>query len=342
MTNEDRNRGGTVFAIEVQGLVKIYDRTLRALDGVNLSVKASDVFALLGPNGAGKTTLIRILTTQLRPAMGTASIFGMDVVKQDAEIRKVMSYVPQEMSVWTDISGYENLLIYSKIYGLPSSHRKKAVEEALESMGMNEAANLLVRTYSGGMIRRLEVACALLIKPKILFLDEPTIGLDPAARKAVWEKILSFKKEIGTTVFFNSHYMDEADLYSDEIAIIDRGKIVTSGTAAQLKDSIRRDVIHISAREQSIGEAVLNRIQALGFVNGVTVDNSELTVMVADAETALPGILETLRIEGVPVTKISATKPTLDDVFLKYAGTTFAPVGGVTDVRQVRRRIKRG
>jgi ABC-2 type transport system ATP-binding protein len=331
-----------MFAIEVQELVKIYDGTLRALDGVDLSVKASDVFALLGPNGAGKTTLIRILTTQLKPAAGTAFIFGLNVVKHDAEIRKVMSYVPQEMSVWTDISGYENLLIYSKIYGLPSSQRKKTVGEALESMGLNEAANWLVRTYSGGMIRRLEVACALLIKPKILFLDEPTIGLDPAARKAVWEKILSFKKEIGTTVFFNTHYMNEADLYSDQIAIIDRGKIVTSGTATELKGSIRRDMIHISVREGSLGEGVVSKIKALRFVNDVTVNNSELTVTVGDAETALPNILEALRIESVAVEKISATKPTLDDVFLKYAGTTFAPVAGLKEVRQVRRMIKRG
>ncbi len=331
-----------MFAIEVQGLVKIYDGTLRALDGVDLSVNSGDVFALLGPNGAGKTTLIRILTTQIRPAAGKASIFGLDVVKRDAEIRKVMSYVPQEMSVWTDISGYENLLIYSKIYGLPSGQRKDTVQEALESMGLSEAADLLVRTYSGGMIRRLEVACALLIKPRIMFLDEPTIGLDPAARKVVWEKILSFKKEIGTTVFFNTHYMDEADLYSDQIAIIDRGKIVTSGTATQLKDSIRRDVIHISAEGQNLGDGVINKIKSLSFVNDVIVENSELIVTVGDAETALPGILEALRIEGVAVKKISATKPTLDDVFLKYAGTTFAPTSGIRDVRQVRRMIKRG
>jgi ABC-2 type transport system ATP-binding protein len=331
-----------MFAIEVQGLVKIYNNTLRALDGVDLSVKAGDIFALLGPNGAGKTTLIRILTTQLKPAAGRASIFGMDVVKHDADIRKVMSYVPQEMSVWTDISGFENLLIYSKIYGLPSNQRKKVVREALESMGLNEAADWLVRTYSGGMIRRLEVACALLIKPKMLFLDEPTIGLDPAARKAVWEKILSFKREIGTTVFFNTHYMDEADLYSDEIAIIDRGKIVASGTATQLKDSIRRDVIHISAEERSPREGIARKIQSLGFVNDVTVNNSELTITVGDAETALPGILEVLRIEGVVVEKISATKPTLDDVFLKYAGTAFPQIAGLREVRQVRRMIKRG
>jgi ABC-2 type transport system ATP-binding protein len=329
-------------AIEVQGLVKVYEGKVRALDGVDLSIPAGDVFALLGPNGAGKTTLIRILTTQIRPQAGQAFIFGLDVVKREAEIRKLMSYVPQEMSVWTDITAYENLLIYAKVYGLPAGQRKRTIREALDSMGLAEAAGALVRTYSGGMIRRLEVACALLIKPRMLFLDEPTIGLDPAARKAVWEKILTFKKEIGTTVFFNTHYMDEADLYSDGIAIIDRGKIVISGTAGELKDSIRRDLIHITAAEGSLGAGIAQKLQGLGTVNDVTIDHAELAITVGDAETALPGILEALRREGVAVSRISATKPTLDDVFLKYAGTAFASGSGLTEARQARRMIQRG
>ncbi len=155
------------IAIEVKSLVKIYDGNVRALDGVDLKVKAGDVFALLGPNGSGKTTLMRILTTQFKPTSGEAYIFGLDVVRRDAEVRKVISYVPQETSVWTDISGYENLLIYAKIYGLPSSDRKKVIWDALESMGLDAVANNLVKTYSGGMIRRLEMACAMLIRPKV-------------------------------------------------------------------------------------------------------------------------------------------------------------------------------
>ena len=150
------------------------------------------------------------------------------------------------MSVWTDITGYQNLLIYAKIYGLPSSDRKKIIRDALEWIGLDEVSDKLVKTYSGGMIRRLEMACAMIIKPRILFLDEPTIGLDPSARKAVWEKLISFKKEYNATVFFNTHYMDEADLYSDEISIINRGRMVMSGTADELKHSIRRDVIQFS------------------------------------------------------------------------------------------------
>ncbi len=220
-----------MFAIEVVHLSKVYSGGVKALDGIDLEVEAGDVFALLGPNGSGKTTLMRILTTQFKPTSGNAYIFGLDVVKDDAEVRKIISYVPQEISVWNDITGFENLLIYAKIYGIPSSSMKKVIWDALDSMGLGAAANNLAKTYSGGMIRRLEIACAMIIKPRLLFLDEPTIGLDPSARKAVWKNLTSFKRECGTTVFFNTHYMDEADLYSDKIAIINRGKMVKFGTA---------------------------------------------------------------------------------------------------------------
>ena len=193
-----------MLAIEVRQLVKIYAGKVKALDGVDFTVNAGDIFALLGPNGSGKTTLMRILTTQFKPTSGEAYIFGFDVVKNDSEVRKSIGYVPQETSVWTDISGFENLLIYAKIYGIPSNHRKNIIWDALVSMGLDAIANNLVKTYSGGMIRRLEIACAMIIKPKLMFLDEPTIGLDPSARKIVWEKLTSFRKDYGTTIFFNT------------------------------------------------------------------------------------------------------------------------------------------
>jgi ABC-2 type transport system ATP-binding protein len=325
-------------------LVKIYQSKIRALDGIDLSIKAGQIFALLGPNGAGKTTLMRILTTQLKPNGGQASIFGRDIVKKAAEVRTFIGYVPQEMSVWMDITGYENLLVYAKIYGIPARGRKKQVWEALDSMGLAGFAKALVKTYSGGMIRRLEVACALLLNPKIMFLDEPTIGLDPSARKAVWEKILTFKTEFGTTVFFNTHYMDEADLYSDEIAIIDRGKIVKRGTAEELKHSIKRDIIHLGLGSRSVGENVLNKLRGLRLVNEVSPDNSDLTIAVGDAEAALPAVIELLRNEAIPILRISATKPTLDDVFLAYAGTSLQSQSGpeVREVRSVRSQIRKG
>jgi len=186
------------------------------------------------------------------------------------------------------------------------------------------------------LIRRLEMACAMIIKPRILFLDEPTLGLDPSARKAVWEKLISFKKEYDTTVFFNTHYMDEADLYSDEIAIIDRGRMVMSGTANELKHSLRREVIQFNLNVNIVDKNVLNRIRNLDFVNDLIMNGSELSVVVEDAEIELPVVMEILRNENISVKKISMTRPTLDDVFLKYAGTISLQGGGINDIKQVR------
>ncbi|MEM2082618.1 MAG: ATP-binding cassette domain-containing protein [Candidatus Bathyarchaeia archaeon] len=334
--------GPNEAAVEVKGLVKVYEGGLRALDGVELEVGAERIFALLGPNGAGKTTLMRILTTQLRPTSGEARVFGLDVVHEGAKVRKLIGYVPQEISVWTDISGYENLLTYAEIYGVAPSEREGIVWDSLEYMGLGDAAHNLAKTYSGGMIRRLEIACAMLIRPKIMFLDEPTIGLDPSARKLVWERLSSFRRECGTTIFFNTHYMDEADLYSDEIAIINAGRIVTLGSSEELKRSVGKEVILLGLGEDSIGEEVLDRIRELEPVGYVIANGSELSVVVEDAETALPPLMEALRAEGVSIKKISMSRPTLDDVFLKYAGIRLESTGRISEVRHMRRMIRRG
>ncbi|MFN3346932.1 MAG: ABC transporter ATP-binding protein, partial [Candidatus Bipolaricaulaceae bacterium] len=271
-------------ALETENLVKVYARTVRALDGVTLSVPPGRIFALLGPNGAGKTTLMRILTTQIRPTAGKARVLGLDVVREGAKVRRLIGYVPQEMSVWTDLSGYENLLIYAKIYGIPRAGRPRLLDEVLTKLGMKEAARALVRTYSGGMIRRLEIASALLIRPKILFLDEPTIGLDPSARKAVWTELGKVKEGDGVTIFFNTHYMDEADLYAEEIGIINQGRLVKLGTASDLKRSVGGEVITLSLASNA---SVPDRLGSLEFVEDVIVAE-EVRVVVRDAEACLP------------------------------------------------------
>jgi len=272
--------------------------------------------------------------------MGLARAFRYDVVKDDDIVRKFIGYVPQEMSVWTDITGFENLLIYAKIYGVSPSQRNKIIWDALQNMGLEDVANGPVKKYSGGMIRRLEIACSLLIKPRILFLDEPTLGLDPSARKAVWENLRSFKKEYGTTVFFNTHYMDEADLYSDEVAIINKGKIVKSGTASELKRSLHSEIIsfrlanngtdskHPSAALLRRQFDALTKIRALNFVGDVAVHDCIMDVVVENGEVAMPLIIEVLRCEGISLEWIRATRPTLDDVFLKYAGMRHTGAGG--------------
>jgi len=330
------------FAVQVNGLVKVYDGKVRALDGVDLNVNPGEAFALLGPNGAGKTTLIRILTTQLKPTAGEAYVFGLNVVHEGGKVRKLVSYVPQEMSVWTDISGYENLLIYAKIFGVQHLEREKIIGEVLENMGLTHVKNDLVRTYSGGMIRRLEIACAMLIKPQIMFLDEPTIGLDPAARKVVWERLNVFKKEYGVTIFFNTHYMDEADLYADDIAIINQGKIVTRGTSEELKHSLGGEIITFTIeKEAALKDKLVPEIRKLNFVKDVFEDGN-LSVFVDDAEVALPYIMSALKSRGVSIRKVSITKPTLDDVFLKYVGTRLEEKGRISDVTHMRDMIKKG
>ncbi len=331
-----------VLAVRTNGLVKVYDGEIRALDGVDLSVEAGTAFALLGPNGAGKTTLMRILTTQIRPTAGDAYVFGLDVVRQGGKVRRLISYVPQEMSVWTDISGYENLLIYAKIFGIPSHDRRMVVEEVLENMGLTHVKNKLVGTYSGGMIRRLEIACAMLIKPKIIFLDEPTIGLDPAARKIVWERLKLFKKEYGVTIFFNTHYMDEAELYADDLAIINQGRIVARGSSEELKRSLGGEIIAFTFKKAVFKPKSTHEIRKLGFVKDVFIEDEGLTVFVDDAESALPILINILKNEGILVEKVSITKPTLDDVFLKYVGTRIVEVGRISEFKHMRYMIMKG
>jgi ABC-2 type transport system ATP-binding protein len=335
-------RGGRMeFAVQVSNLVKVYDGGVRALDGVDLSVNPGEAFALLGPNGAGKTTLIRILTTQLKPTAGEAYVFGLNVVHDGGKVRKLVSYVPQEMSVWTDISGYENLLIYAKIFGVPRLERGRVIDEVLENMGLTHVKNKLVKTYSGGMIRRLEIACAMLIKPKIMFLDEPTIGLDPAARKTVWERLNVFKREYGVTIFFNTHYMDEADLYADEIAIINKGRIVAYGRSEELKHSLGGEIITFTVEKATPKPEFIQNIRKLSFVKDVF-ENGNLNVLVSDAESTLPHLMNVLKSEGVSVKRVSITKPTLDDVFLKYVGARFEEKGRISDVTHMRDMIRRG
>jgi ABC-2 type transport system ATP-binding protein len=329
------------IAIFTKDLVKIYKGGTIALNGVNLAVEYGKSFALLGPNGAGKTTLIRILTTQLPITSGIAFVNGYDVSKEGSKVRKVIGYVPQEISVWTDLTGYENLLIYSKIYGIPSSERSNRINEVLEKMGLYEVRNDLVRTYSGGMIRRLEIACALLTRPKILFLDEPTIGLDPLARKIVWEELRHFKDEYEMTVFFTTHYMDEADLYSDEIALINKGKIIKVGSAEELKRSINEEVIYFEVEEQDRSLIELE-VKKINGVREVIYNNSEVNVVVENADITLMSILDLLRTRNIKFKRIGIRRTTLDDVFIKYVGKSVDIRGSVSEVKHIRSRIRRG
>ncbi len=223
--------------LETENLTRTFGE-LTAVDKLSISVEAGEVFGLLGPNGAGKTTTLKMLTTLLPPTAGTARVAGFDIVHRAGEVRRVIGYVPQMLSADGTLSGYENLLIFAKLYDLPRGERETRVRNALAFMGLAEAGDKLVRQYSGGMIRRLEIAQAMLHAPRVLFLDEPTVGLDPVARKAVWEHIDQLRGEYGTTILLTTHYMEEADSLCNRVAIMHLGKVAATGTPAELKVSI--------------------------------------------------------------------------------------------------------
>ncbi len=226
-----------MIVLEAEALTRRFGE-LTAVDGLTISVESGEVFGLLGPNGAGKTTVIKMLTTLLPPTSGNALVAGFDIIHHPSEVRRVIGYVPQLVSADGALTGYENLLIFAKLYDIPRSERESRVREALEFMGLTEAGDKLVRNYSGGMIRRLEIAQSMLHRPTVLFLDESTMGLDPVARKGVWEHIERLRADYGTTIFLTTHDMEEADGMCSRVAIMHLGKVVAVGTPAQLKASL--------------------------------------------------------------------------------------------------------
>jgi len=223
--------------VVTENLTRYFGR-LKAVDDLTLAVEDGEVFGLLGPNGAGKTTVVKMLTTLLPPTSGRALIAGLDIVRQAAAVRRVIGYVPQMLSADGSLTGYENLLTFARLYDLPRAVRRKRVLEALEIMGLSDAAHGLVRTYSGGMIRRLEIAQSMLHEPRVLFLDEPTIGLDPLSRQAVWKRVEQLRNEFGTTILLTTHYMDEAESLCDRVAIMHLGQVKATGTPDELKARI--------------------------------------------------------------------------------------------------------
>jgi len=229
--------GNRMGVLETKALTRRFGEN-RAVDALTISVEAGEIFGLLGPNGAGKTTTIKMLTTLLPPTSGNAYMAGFDIAHHAQDVRRVIGYVPQMVSADGSLSGYENLLIFAKLFDVPGSKRESRIRDALNLMGLTDAAEKLVRQYSGGMIRRLEIAQSMLHRPRVLFLDEPTIGLDPVARRAVWDHIERLRRDYGTTMFLTTHFMEEADTLCDRVAIMHFGRVAVIGTPAHLKASL--------------------------------------------------------------------------------------------------------
>lgn len=305
----------TMNAIETNDLTKYYG-DLCAVDHLTLSVN-NEIFALLGPNGSGKTTTVLMLTTLLNPTEGSATVCGHDVTREGEAVRKKLSYVPQDMAVDIKLTGRENVRFFADLYGVP--HASDRVDEVLAVMELTDRADDLIRTYSGGMRRRLELAQALVHEPSVLFLDEPTIGLDVAARKKIWEHIRALRKK-GMTIFVTTHYMDEADQFCDRVGIISRGRIAALGTPMDLKARLMKDVI--TARIE--GTLTPPSIEGIVFVGQ---SGDEVSFTAENGREALPLLADALGKSGSIVRSLSLREPTLDDVFLQAVGQQEEPHG---------------
>ena len=303
--------------IKVEGLTKVFNHSLVAVDHINFSVKGGEIFGFLGPNGAGKTTTINMLITVLKPTAGKAEILGNDIAKKSNDVRYSIGVVPQEYTADEDLTGIENLLLCADLYGIPRNVSKKRAVELLQLVELTDFKDKKIQTYSGGMRRRLELACGLINRPKVLFLDEPTLGLDVQTRTATWNYIKTLKQQFGMTLFMTTHYLEEADSLCDRIAIIDHGKIVTIGTPAELKDSLGGDIITLSIQKDVDITEIIKKVK---HVKEVKLENGTYTIKTESAEITAPLIIEAIRKEGHVVSKLSLTKPTLNEVYLQYTG----------------------
>lgn len=306
----------TENVIEVNKLEHKYG-DLKAVDNISFTVRKGEIFSFLGPNGAGKSTVINILTTLRKIQKGEAKVNGYDVAKQSKEVRRSIGIVFQMMCLDYEMTVRENLEYHGKIYSMAKEERKKRIDELIKLTELESKRNVLVKDLSGGMKRRLELARGLMTRPAVLFLDEPTVGFDIQTRLRMWEYLRSIKKQ-GTTIFLTTHYMEEADQLSDRISIIDHGKIITTGTATELKNQIGKDIIYL---ETSDNKAAADILRTLESVKSVNEDTEFLRVMIGvDATHILPRIMDMMREKGIEITSVNIKKPSMDDVFVHYTG----------------------
>jgi ABC-2 type transport system ATP-binding protein len=306
------------WAVEARGLVKIFGDN-RAVDGVDLKVRPGTIYGVLGPNGAGKTTTIRMLATLLRPDAGSARIFGYDVVKESQIVRQLIGVTGQYASVDESLSAMENLIIFSRLLGLGRREARRKASELLEEFGLTEAAKRPLKNFSGGMRRRLDLAASLIVQPPLIFLDEPTTGLDPRTRAQMWDTIRRLV-QTGSTVLLTTQYLDEADQLADRIAVIDHGRVIAEGTVDELKASVGSSSLQLRIHNPGDLETARQAVErVLGVQSIVSPEAGKITAPMANADQVAE-LLITLREAGIRLTEMSVQKPTLDEVFLTITG----------------------
>jgi ABC-2 type transport system ATP-binding protein len=310
-------------AIEADGLNKSYG-DVRALDGLSFSVGRGTVFGLLGPNGAGKSTTVKVLTTLARPDEGRASVAGHDVLREPGDVRRSIGVVAQRSGVDRDLTGRENVKLQGHLQGMRGRELDRRVGELLEQLGLSDAAGRVARTYSGGMQRRLDIAIGLVHRPRVLFLDEPTTGLDPEVRAAMWQEIGRLKDDEGLTILLTTHYMEEADRLASQVAIVDRGRVVAGGSPAALKASLQGEAVHVELDGANVNGNVHAALEGVPGLGEVLVEGRALHARADDGARAVPAVLAALDAHSIPVASVTVARPSLDDVYLRYAGRSFA------------------
>jgi ABC-2 type transport system ATP-binding protein len=318
----------TAPAIEARDLVKTYPGGVRALDGLSIAVEEGAIFGLLGPNGAGKSTTVKILTTLARADAGRGRVAGLDVGRQAEQVRRVIGCVAQRSGVDKEATGRENLTLQGRFHGMGGRGLRRRVDELLARFGLAEAAGRVARTYSGGMQRKLDIAMGLVHHPRVLFLDEPTTGLDPEARADLWAEIGRLSGEEGLTILLTTHYLEEADRLARRLAIVDRGRVVVEGTPEQLKGELRGDAVHIQLDRLEADGPVHEALRRAGGVREVALEGLALRARVDNGATALPSVLGALDAAGIAVASASVARPSLDDVYLRHTGRAYSHDGG--------------
>jgi ABC-2 type transport system ATP-binding protein len=308
-------------AIVVSELRKRYG-DVQALDGVSFSVAEGEVFGLLGPNGAGKSTTVRVLVTLTHADDGDASVGGHDVRREQNAVRRTIGYVPQDSGVDQFGTGRENLMLQGRVQGMGGRDLRERADELLRLVGIADAADRVVKTYSGGMRRRLDIALGLVHRPRVLFLDEPTTGLDPEARVAMWSEVQRLAEAESLTILLTTHYLEEADSLADRLAIVSQGKVVVEGTPAALKGQLQGDAVHVELEDGAVEQAK-GILASVGARPEQVLDGKTIVARVDDGGRALPGIISSLDGAGIAVASVSVSRPSLDDVYLHYTGREF-------------------
>ena len=316
-------------AIEARQLVKTYavrgeKHGIRALDGLDISVPRGMIYGLLGPNGAGKSTTVKILTSLARPDSGEARVEGVNVLARPGQVRHMIGVVAQRSGADPTATGRENLILQGRLYGLRGASVRTRADELLAHFGLTEAAGRLVRTYSGGMQRRLDVALGLIHRPAVLFLDEPTTGLDPESRAAMWQEVARLAGGEGMTVLLTTHYLEEADRLASRLAIVDRGRVVTSGTPDELKGELRGDAVQVELPADTDPARVRRVLEALPAVRDVVIAGRDVSARSDDGAAAVPVVLAELQRAGVNAASVAVARPSLDDVYLRHTGRRYS------------------